>query len=274
MTDYVMKYNKTMGVSAPEIGWVPSPSFVLRRAAIMDILKNMNKGKAIEIGCGPGGILYELGRMGFQCVGVELSGKSRDISKKILAKYPKINVIESTDNIQQQDFDYLFSFEVLEHIRNDVEALISWVRLLKKDGVVIISVPAHKEKWNVTDLMAGHYRRYDKEDIEKLVTSAGLKITKIQTCGWPISWVIEKIRLLVRSYQIKKSGVDLEKIEIGDVELSKQSGVERNTERRLFKYYGSKIIGVPLFFFLTKVQKLFYKTNLGISYIVVAKKSV
>ena len=267
-----MKYSNIIGVSAPEIGWVPSPGFILRRAAIMDVIKTFSKGKVVEMGCGPGGILYELGRMGYQCVGVELSDKSRNISKKLLAEFPNINMLDSVEEIQQSDFDYLFSFEVLEHIENNLEALNQWVGLLKKGGLVVLSVPAHKKKWNITDLMAGHFRRYDKKDVHGLVSSAGLEIMAIQTYGWPASWLLEKVRLWVKNRQIKIEGVDLKAVKLGDIELSKQSGVERKTESRLFKYYGNEVIGQPVFFLLTKIQKLFYKTNLGISYIVIARK--
>lgn len=267
-----MKYSKVIGISAPEIGWVPSPGFILRRAAILEIVKKLIKGKVLEIGCGPGGILYELGRLDFQCTGVELSDKSRTISKKLLSEYPDVEMLKITDSIQRGVYDYLFSFEVLEHIKNDVEALSSWLEFLKDDGLVVLSVPAHRSKWNVTDLMAGHYRRYDRSDVENLLASTGLEIIKLETYGWPASWFLEKIRLYVKNYQLRKSGINVEMVEIGDVELTKQSGVERETESQFFKYYGSVLLGQPVFYLLTKFQKLFYKTNLGISYIVVAKK--
>ena len=269
-----MKYSNIIGVSAPEIGWIPSPGFILRRAAIIDILNGLAPGSVLEMGCGPGGILFELGQKGFSGIGVEPSDTSRNISKKLLSDFTDVSVVKSLDDVEKQNFDYLFSFEVLEHIQDDVEALTAWVKYIKKDGLVFISVPAHMNKWNITDVMVGHFRRYEKNDVEKLMASAGLEILKLQTYGWPTSWILEKIRLWVKKYQLKKEDIDTNIIELGDIELSKKSGFERNTESKLFKYYGSKIIGQPIFFILTKLQKLFYKTNLGISYIVVARKSL
>jgi SAM-dependent methyltransferase len=268
-----MKYSNIIGVSAPEIGWVPSPGFILRRAAILDVVEGFDQGTVLEIGCGPGGILYELGRKGFQCVGVELADISRSISDKLLAEFSTISIVSSLDAVDQVDFDYLFSFEVLEHIRDDLEALKNWVARLRKGGVVVISVPAHTKKWNVTDIMAGHFRRYDRHDIQDLVAAADLEIIELRTCGWPASWLLEKVRLLVKKRQLKKAGIDPAQIETGDVELSKKSGFDRHTEGRLFRYYGSTYFGQPLFFVATKIQKLFYKTGLGISYVVVARKT-
>lgn len=265
-----MNYSSVIGVSAPESGWVPSPGFILRRAAILDHMAGFSAGRAIEVGCGPGGMLYEFSRMGYRCIGVELSDQSRSISRVLLSEYPDVQVLESVDLIQDNDFDYLFSFEVLEHIEDDLAALKRWVSLLKKGGMAVISVPAHKNKWNDTDVLAGHYRRYEREDVKALLTTAGLEIESITSCGWPLSWLLEKVRLWGKRKQYKN--IDIGKVETGNLELTMKSGVERDMEARFFKYYGNSFIGQPILYLLTRLQKLFYRTNLGISYIVVARK--
>lgn len=269
-----MKYSQIIGVSCPEQGWIPSPGFILRRAALLDIVDQLVPGRTLEFGCGPGGMLYELNKRGFVAQGVELSEDSRVISKKILSEFENAIVYETSESFPENHFDYIFSFEVLEHIEDDLAALESWLKYLKPEGTVVISVPAHKKKWNVTDIMAGHYRRYEQDDIQSLFDKAGIELVSIQTYGWPATWFLEKIRLRTKLKSLERAKVNIESITIGDVELSKKSGVDRSIELKFFWLYSNKIFGQPLFWMIHKLQKLFYRTNLGISYILVGRKNL
>ena len=104
-----MKYSKTIGVSAPEEGWVPSPGFILRRAALLDILRSLEPAKALEIGCGPGGMLYELKIMGYEVTGVELSEESRILSRYLLKDYNDIQILNTAEGLGEESYDYVFA---------------------------------------------------------------------------------------------------------------------------------------------------------------------
>jgi SAM-dependent methyltransferase len=240
----------------------------------LDIIDQLPPGKALEFGCGPGGMLYELNKRGFVAQGVEISEKSRMISKALLSEFETAIVYETSESLPENHFDYIFSFEVLEHIKDDLAALKSWLRHLKHEGIIVISVPAHKRKWNITDVMVGHYRRYEKEEIELLLENAGIEILSIQTYGWPGTYFLEKIRLLAFWAKMKKEKIKVRSINIGDIELSQKSGVNRKIERTFFKLYSNKLLGEPLFWIFLKLQKIFYHTDLGISYIVVGRKTL
>jgi len=266
-----MEYTKQFGIAAPELNWVPAPTYILRRSAILDHLRGLSPGKVLEMGCGPGGMLHELAQQGFHGIGVEVSPESRAVAEKLLASVPGVAVQEKLPEGTEGTFDYLLSFEVLEHIEEDVCALKNWVQYLRPGGVVIISVPAHKKRWNITDLLAGHYRRYDRADVVALIESAHLESSKIHTYGWPTSRVIEQLRLWVRQRQARKSGIQPDTLQVGDFEQTKASGVERGLETRLFPIYSS-LVGKIFFSLAAAVQRLFYSTDLGVSYLVVARK--
>ena len=52
-----------------------------------------------------------------------------------LAQYGSaIQVVESLDELPGEAFDYLFAFEVLEHIEADLDVLSAWATHLKPGG--------------------------------------------------------------------------------------------------------------------------------------------
>ena len=267
-----MHYTKMMGVAAPELEWLPSPTYVLRRAAILDWLQGYTPGKVLEMGCGPGALLHELARRGFHGVGVELSERSRTVAEQLVGGLAEIQIRDSLPTEEKGTFDYLFSFEVLEHIEDDVAALREWLEDLRPGGQVFISVPAHRSKWNVTDLFAGHFRRYDRDDLQALLDRAGLVPVRAGTYGWPVSRIIEALRVRSKEKELREQGIDPDAVAAGDAQLTKASGVDRQLVTRLYRVYGS-LPGRMFFRMASIMQKLFYRTSLGISFIVVARRA-
>jgi len=48
---------------------------------------------------------------------------------------------QKLDNVDDNSFDFLFSSHCLEHVRDPVEALGNWIRVIKPGGHLVISVP-------------------------------------------------------------------------------------------------------------------------------------
>ena len=44
-------------------------------------------------------------------------------------------------NVDDRSFDFLFSSHCLEHVRNPVEALGNWIRVVKPGGHLVVSIP-------------------------------------------------------------------------------------------------------------------------------------
>ena len=265
-----MNFIPQLGISAPELGWVPSPSFVLRRQAILDRIRGWPPGSVLEMGCGSGAILYDLARLGFRGVGVETSEQAREVAQTLLADVVAFDVTADIPSAKSH-FDYLLSFEVLEHIEDDRAALAEWAERMRPGGTCMLSVPAHGSRWNVTDVLAGHYRRYERADLLELIKSAGLRPIQITTCGWPASWMIGRLRNYVRIWQLRRQGIDPQALRIGDSELTARSGVDRKLEIRLFPLYGGAI-GRSAFSMLCRLQRKFYDTDRGVSYVVQARR--
>lgn len=266
-----MEIHRHYGVVAPDKGWVPTPTYLLRRSAIFDALEGRPPGRVLEVGCSAGALLYDLAERGYTGVGVELSAKARSIAQQVLAGDERFRIESKVPEGPAQSFDLLIAFEVLEHIEDDVGALVSWLELLKPGGQVLISVPAHRCRWNVTDVLVGHYRRYDRADVEALLGRVGLRIDKVSTIGWPASWVIERARILAKTIQVRAAGVDVEAIARGDSARTQDSGIDRSLETRFFPLY-SNPAGRLFVRGAAKLQRRFYDTEWGISYLAAATK--
>jgi SAM-dependent methyltransferase len=264
-----VRYSVELGVALPEEGWVPSPSFVLRRAAILECVDGWEPGEILEVGCGAGAILYELAVRGFSGVGVEASARARELAGRVVEQTPIGVTAELPDEPEQ--YDYLLSFEVLEHIEDDIGALRSWARRVKPGGRCLLSVPAGQKRWNLTDVLAGHFRRYDKEDFVELIEGAGLRLTRLQTCGWPATWFIERLRLIFRTVQVRLHRIEPNKIGLGDPVRTSESGVDRELETSLFPLYGS-FIGRNCLQLAARVQRPFMGRDWGISFLAEAEK--
>lgn len=85
-------------------------------------------------------------------------------------------------------FDIICCMEVLEHLPDDVQALTHIASALKPGGQLFISVPAWQSKWGPQDVAAGHVRRYEPDLLAKRVAQVGLRVSRIQCWGGPVSW--------------------------------------------------------------------------------------
>ena len=88
-------------------------------------------------------------------------------------------------------FDLLCSFEVLEHLEDDVSALTEWRRRVREGGWILVSAPAHRHRFGPHDRIVGHHRRYDPEDMAQLLEAAGFVDPVVLTSGFPLGYALE-----------------------------------------------------------------------------------
>ena len=95
-----------------------------------------------------------------------------------------------------EPFDVVCAFEVLEHIQDDGAALAQWMRHIRPGGWLLLSVPAGRHRFGPTDVKAGHYRRYDRDDLIELLTAEHLVEIVIISYGFPVGYALEAARNL------------------------------------------------------------------------------
>jgi len=89
--------------------------------------------------------------------------------------------------------DAIVCFNVLEHIREQAEALRALHACLEPGGHLLLLVPAHPLLFGEMDRMLEHERRYDKEALHRLLSDVGFEIEELRhvnplgALGWLVS---------------------------------------------------------------------------------------
>jgi SAM-dependent methyltransferase len=119
-----------------------------------------------------------------------------------------VRQLTTSDLELNPSFDLVCAFEVLEHLEHDVEELKRWRRLLHPGGHVLVSVPAHRSRFGPADEAVGHYRRYDRGDLNSLLTRAGLEVLWIEAWGLGLGHLLEWLRHRLASNLRQASAVE------------------------------------------------------------------
>lgn len=135
------------------------PKLVLREACIADVSRDWPPGRFLEAGAGTGHMSTLFLDRGFTGVSHDLGESSRELMRqRFEGMAPRMTVADDIASLSPGSFDYLFAFEVLEHIEDDIAALTQWAEALRSDGRLLLSVPAHERKYGASDAMVGHVR--------------------------------------------------------------------------------------------------------------------
>jgi SAM-dependent methyltransferase len=264
----VADFDPVLGLAAPEVGWVPTPSHVLRRAAILEVLRDVAPGRLLEVGCGAGALLRDFGAMGFRGMAVDDSeaaiSLARVLNSDIRGQFEVSRHLPAT-----ADYDCLFAFEVLEHVEDDTGALRQWLGHVQVGGTVVISVPAHRSRWSRADEWAGHVRRYDREDLERLLSDAGCSVERIACYGFPALNLLAPLSDLSSRRKLRQKVRAQRPMDRSNATAS--SGTDRGFERRFYPAYSSGLARLA-FRGAIALQRRYLSSERGTGYLAVARK--
>ncbi|MBI3103874.1 methyltransferase domain-containing protein [Candidatus Daviesbacteria bacterium] len=180
-----------------------------RRQILSKIFKKFLQKKLedvviLDIGCGTGSNIKFLSNFG-NVHGIDNMKLAIDYCKKKGAKKVKLaNACKLP--YRNRMFDVVVFLDVLEHIENDELAIKEAKRVLKKNGLIIITVPALPIIWSQHDSMQNHHRRYRRDEIESLAENANLKILNMVFFNFLLSFPIVIIRFLSKISLFKGLG--------------------------------------------------------------------
>jgi len=152
-----------------------------------DVIKPHLKGNILELGSGIGTYSEKVSK-DFKKNTIILSDIDQEyvhslkkkfyLNKKVIVEKIDLNDRSDLKNINQK-INTVFALNVLEHVKNDVEALNNIYDTLEPGGRLIILVPAHKFLYNCIDKALGHYRRYSKGMMKTKVKQTKFRIGKM-----------------------------------------------------------------------------------------------
>jgi 2-polyprenyl-3-methyl-5-hydroxy-6-metoxy-1,4-benzoquinol methylase len=139
------------------------------------------KGSLLDIGAGTGDFLVTANSLGWLTKGIEPNENA-----KKLAVSKGISFEKSIESIENQQFDVITMWHVLEHVPDVTHQINQLKRLLKPNGTIIIAVPNYKsfdaqyygKFWAAYDVPR-HLWHFSKISIEKLVSRENMKVVKI-----------------------------------------------------------------------------------------------
>lgn len=255
-----------------------------RRAKLL--LKELDPNpndKILDVGCGDGYYLYLLSNLGkFNLAGID-SDKKALIAASKQVKNKSMKLISGdimSMPFKDESFDKIVCSEVLEHLRDDKNALIEMKRVLKKNGILCITVPhwnypffwdpvnyllqrglkTHVKNGFWSGVWANHIRLYRVKELKNIVKAAGFKIDKLECLthyGLPFNHYLVNIGFKLRTSRkvSKKLKASMSKFNRG----SKKTWFDRIftvvnwLDRRNDKIFLEKVSTVGLFLKARKV---------------------
>lgn len=82
-----------------------------------------------------------------------------------------------------REFDLVCAFDVIEHVGDDRRVFGEVSRVLKDEGVLILSVPVHADRWTEFDDWVGHARRYDPAALLRMLAGHQLAVEQSAAFG-------------------------------------------------------------------------------------------
>ncbi|MGM0498459.1 MAG: class I SAM-dependent methyltransferase, partial [Bacteroidota bacterium] len=142
--------------------------------------------KLLDIGCGTGYFLNYMKNKNYRIYGVEKEKDAREFAINNF-NIPVTSPDDFLDQEQNEQYDIITLWHVLEHIQNFNEYLKSIHNNLSKNGILIIALPNHKSYdakyykryWAGYDVPR-HLWHFDPETLKILINTHGFKIRKLK----------------------------------------------------------------------------------------------
>jgi 2-polyprenyl-3-methyl-5-hydroxy-6-metoxy-1,4-benzoquinol methylase len=180
-------------------------------------LKNNEKGRLLDVGCGNGTFIGKMQQLGWETEGIDFDPKAIEYCKsKGLKAYT--GGLES-HKFPSGSFDIITINHVIEHIHDTKKLIEECFRILKPGGKLVIATPnsdsflfrsIHKQNWFSLD-PPRHLILFNKKNLSDIVSKSGFSIEKSMTTIRNEFWVHTGSRYIRKEgyFKGKKSKWDI-----------------------------------------------------------------
>jgi 2-polyprenyl-3-methyl-5-hydroxy-6-metoxy-1,4-benzoquinol methylase len=151
-------------------------------ARLLDLVAPFaSRGRLLDVGCGPGLLLDEARRRGYETVGLELSRAAAAHARDVLGLDVRELALE--DFAEREGFDVVVLADVLEHLDDPVDGVARCAALLRPGGVLCVVTP---DPSSATARVAGgrwwayvpaHTCLLPRATLRELLAAAGLVVS-------------------------------------------------------------------------------------------------
>jgi SAM-dependent methyltransferase len=150
-------------------------------AWIIDSFSDYLTAPVLEIGVGHGSYADVLRGYG-DYTGIDIDPASVDEARRCRPdlEFQTVDITSAgfDEFAARRQFGSIICLNVLEHIQDDARAISNLATALKSGGHLLIIVPALQLLYNDLDRLAGHHRRYDRDQMRSRLGAAGLEVVR------------------------------------------------------------------------------------------------
>lgn len=135
---------------------------------------------AIDLGGGAGGWLWYLRQEvpeAFSELALgDSSPRALELATSLLGPDVPLFQVDLLSLPWRRRWDIVFLLDVIEHMRDDVQAMTQISLALRPGGLLFVTAPAIRWFWTSNDNLERHARRYSRHDFQKIADKCGLEL--------------------------------------------------------------------------------------------------
>jgi SAM-dependent methyltransferase len=182
-----------------------------RRSVLEHVISGLGlpaRARILDAGCGSGRNMVDFARHGV-VTGIELSPTSVRLARaRGAGEVTEGSVLEMP--FASDSFDLAASLDVIEHLDDDLGALVELRRVVAPGGALLVTVPAYQWLWSGHDEINHHHRRYTRGSLQRTGEQAGweqVRTTYFNSLLLPVAIVLRVLDRL--STRTTESSLDL-----------------------------------------------------------------
>ena len=247
---------------------IDPPGLWCSHQAVCDAIAQCGGRTSLEVGCGAGHLSRWLCERGLSGRAVDMSAaaiaEARDhLSDFVDAGRVQIDQADVLGEHDERGYDVVLSLMVMEHVKDDLAFATRLAARVNAGGHLIIGVPGRRDRWSIEDETVGHWRRYDRDDLARVLENAGLRDVQV----WSVAVPVANLLFHAGNILLRLGGEASKKDTLSRQAQTEQSGIREIPFKTMFppafRFVLNRYTMAPLF----ALQRLFYRTNRGLTLI-------